>query len=174
VLIAVGGYSGSGKSTFARELAPLAGAAPGAVILRTDEIRKRLWGAAPTERLPPEAYAVAAGERVYGRMFEEARLCLRAGRAVVLDAVFLKPAERERAAAAALDCGIPFEGVWLDAPEAVLRQRVAGRAGDASDAGLEVLSMQLSQGAGELDWRRLDARADFGRTARALASGLGD
>ncbi len=43
-LVAVGGFSGSGKSRLARDLAPLLGAAPGAVVLRTDVIRKRLAG----------------------------------------------------------------------------------------------------------------------------------
>ena len=172
VLAAVGGYSGSGKSTFARALAPLLGPAPGAVILRSDEIRKRLWGVAPTERLPREAYAGKIGKRVYRRLFEEAELCLRAGRAVVLDAVFMKGAERDKAAAIA--GGVPFEGVWLQASPETLRARVGGRRNDASDADLRVLEMQLRQDPGELGWRRLDAEADFGDTAAALASRLGD
>ena len=43
-LIAIGGFSGSGKSTLALSLAPRIGAVPGAVVLRSDEIRKRLSG----------------------------------------------------------------------------------------------------------------------------------
>src|SRR6202000_2917936 len=62
-LHAVGGLSGSGKSTFARTLAPGLGAPPGAVVLRSDEIRKRLWGRRPAETLPPEAYAAGQSER---------------------------------------------------------------------------------------------------------------
>lgn len=170
VLVAVGGYSGSGKSTFARAVAPLLGASPGAVVLRSDEIRKRLWGVAPTERLPPEAYAGKVGKHVYRRLFEEAELCLKAGRAVVLDAVFMKAAERDRAAV----CDAPFEGVWLDAPPELLRGRIADRVNDASDADLRVLAMQLRQEPGELGWPRLDAAGDFGDMAGALASRLGD
>eukprot|EP01041_Mallomonas_annulata_P028090 gene28090-49879_t len=49
VLTAVGGFSGSGKSTFARAVAPQLGASPGAVILRTDEVRKRLLNVPPTQ-----------------------------------------------------------------------------------------------------------------------------
>jgi uncharacterized protein len=55
-LVAIGGVSGAGKSTLARQLAPEIGAAPGAVILRSDLVRKRMHGIAPGERLPPEAY----------------------------------------------------------------------------------------------------------------------
>ena len=50
-LIAVGGFSGSGKSTLALGLAPSVGAVPGAVVLRSDEIRKRLCGVPLLERL---------------------------------------------------------------------------------------------------------------------------
>ena len=53
--MALVGESGSGKSTIARAIAPRIGAAPGAVILRSDEIRKRLAGLAPEQRLPESA-----------------------------------------------------------------------------------------------------------------------
>ena len=43
-LVAIGGISGTGKSTLARALAPGLGAAPGAVVLRSDVIRKKLFG----------------------------------------------------------------------------------------------------------------------------------
>ena len=144
------------------------------MVLRSDEIRKRLWGVAPTERLPPEAYASKIGTRVYRRLFEEAELCLRAGRSVVLDAVFMKAAERDRAAAIAAACGAPFEGVWLHASPDTLRARVGARRNDASDADLRVVAMQLEQDPGELGWARLDAQADFGGMAAALASRLHD
>ena len=174
VLIAVGGYSGSGKSTFARAVAPLLGPAPGAVVLRSDEIRKRLWGVAPIERLPPEAYDSRVTKRVYRRLFEEAEACLRAGRAVVLDAVFMKAAERDRAAALAAACGTPFEGVWLQASPETLRARVGARRNDASDADLRVLAGQLSQDPGDVAWTRLDAKGDFGQMADGLASRFQD
>jgi predicted kinase len=144
------------------------------VILRSDEIRKRLWGIAPTERLPNEAYGPGESERVYGRMFEAAAACLRAGRSVVLDAVFLKPAERAQAQAVAAACGAPFAGAWLEAPEVVLRERISGRHGDASDADIGVLAQQLKHDPGEIGWRRLDARDDFGQMTRTLLSPLGD
>ncbi len=168
-LAAVGGYSGAGKSTFARALAPLMEPAPGAVILRSDEIRKRLWGAAPAERLPKEAYAAGESARVYSRMFEAAAACLRAGRSVVMDAVFLRPEER-----AAAGFGAPFTGVWLEAPEEVLRARIAGRENDASDADLAVLAEQMARGPGAISWARMDAERGFDEAAQALVSGLAD
>jgi uncharacterized protein len=55
-LIAVGGLSGTGKTTVSRLLAPRLPPVPGAVHLRSDEIRKTLLGADPLTRLPPDAY----------------------------------------------------------------------------------------------------------------------
>ncbi len=55
-LIAVGGFSGSGKSALARAIAPQLGAFPGAVIVRSDMLRKKLFGVDPRERLPQSAY----------------------------------------------------------------------------------------------------------------------
>ncbi len=56
VVIAIGGLPGTGKSTLARALAPALGAAPGALVLRSDEIRKRQHGVQPEQRLPQSAY----------------------------------------------------------------------------------------------------------------------
>ena len=152
-LTAVGGLSGSGKSTFARALAPALGAPPGAVVLRSDEIRKRLWGRAPSERLPAEAYSAEQSVRVYGQMLREAELILAAGRAVVLDAVFLRPEERAAAEDLARRAGVPFDGVWLQASPQVMAARIEARVGDASDAHRRVLDEQLARDPGPITWR---------------------
>jgi aminoglycoside phosphotransferase family enzyme/predicted kinase len=152
VLHAVGGLSGSGKSTRARQTAPDLGAPPGAVVLRSDEIRKRLWGRAPREPLPPEAYAPGQSERVYGRMLDEARTALAAGRSVILDAVFLKPEERDAAEALAGEAGVAFDGLWLEVAPEVATQRLDARTGDASDADARVLQEQLTRDPGQVRW----------------------
>ncbi|MEM6423029.1 MAG: AAA family ATPase, partial [Pseudomonadota bacterium] len=114
-LIAVGGRSGSGKSTIAASLAPDLALPPWTVVLRSDEIRKRLAGVAPEDRLPPEAYTQAASDRVYRRMLRDAARALAAGASVVVDAAFLKASERADAAAVAARAGLRFDGFWLDA-----------------------------------------------------------
>ncbi len=151
-LVAVGGLQGTGKSHLARRLAPLLGRAPGALLLRSDEIRKRLHGAAPEERLPPAAYAPEAGAAVFAELAAMARTALAAGQAVVADAVFARAAER-----AALE---PCEGFWLTAPLAVLRARVAARRGDASDADVAVLEATAARGIAAPEWTALDATED--------------
>lgn len=171
-LVAVGGVQGTGKSRLARALAPDLGATPGALHLRSDEIRKRLAGVAPEDRLPPAAYAPEASRAVHAEMFRLARLALAAGRSVVADAVFLDPAQRAAAEAAAAPH--PFTGLWLEAPVAVLRDRVAARRGDASDATVEVMERAAAADPGTLTWHRLDASADPEPAARGLLALNGD
>ena len=172
-LVATGGLSGSGKSTFARVCAPGLGSAPGAVVPRTDEIRKPLVGVPSLQRRPAEAYTPQMSARVYDQLFADAALTLAAGRSVVLDAVFLKPEERARAEALAQSAGVAFQGVWLEAPPEVLRSRVAARVNDASDADVAVLDTQLSRSTGEIDGRRVDSVSAFEDEARALAESMG-
>ena len=56
VLVAVGGLSGTGKSVLARALAPSLPPQPGAVVLRSDVLRKQLFKVNETDRLPESAY----------------------------------------------------------------------------------------------------------------------
>src|SRR5258705_11973006 len=55
-LVAVGGLSGTGKSVLARALAPGVAPLPGAVVLRTDILRKQRFQVAETDKLPASAY----------------------------------------------------------------------------------------------------------------------
>ena len=161
-LIAVGGVSGTGKSTLARGLAPGLGAvAPGAVILRSDAIRKEFAGVDPSTPLSPDQYGVAATARVYAALMARAAAILHAGYPVVLDAVFGRPEERAAAAAVAAAAGCRFDGMWLEAGRDVAATRIAGRRGDASDATVAVLDIQLARDPGALgDWHRIDARGE--------------
>lgn len=156
-LVAVGGRSGSGKSAVARALAPGFAPAPGARVLRSDVIRKFLHGVAPETRLPKSAYDEAANARVYRALCDGAAATLRGGYCAIVDAAFLRPAERAAVAAVAAAAGVAFTGLWLEAPPDTLRQRVAQRRGDASDADLEVLRSQLGHDPGPIEWTRLAA-----------------
>jgi uncharacterized protein len=156
-LLAVGGLSGSGKTSLARTLAPDIGAAPGALHLRSDVLRKSLAGVPELEQLPPAAYTREASVEVYSALARGARRGLSAGHAVVVDAVFAHPKERHDIEQVAQDAGVPFTGLWLDADAAVLTRRVAARRGDASDATAAVVEQQLAYDLGVIEWRRLDS-----------------
>ena len=165
-LIAVGGLQGTGKSTLARGLAPALGAAPGALLLRSDELRKRRFGLAPEEPLPPEAYAEAVSSATHEELFMNAEAALRQGHAVALDAMFLDVQYRLKAAEIAARVGVPFQGFWLEAPMEVLKSRILARRGDASDATIAVLEQAAQADPGPIDWLRLDAAGDALAAAR--------
>ncbi|HEX9790943.1 MAG TPA: AAA family ATPase [Kiloniellales bacterium] len=157
ILVAVGGLSGTGKTCLARALAPGFGASPGAVHLRSDILRKTLHGVDALIRLPQAAYSPAQTAAVYAGLTARAQAALTAGRAVIADAVYATPAERDAIEAVARELSVPFIGIWLEAPAEQIIGRVAGRQGDASDATPTVVEKQLAYDIGPLTWQKLDA-----------------
>ncbi|MFG1247485.1 bifunctional aminoglycoside phosphotransferase/ATP-binding protein [Xanthobacter flavus] len=154
-LWAVGGLSGSGKSSWAARMAAGLGTrAPGAVIVRSDIERKRLFKVAETEKLPPEAYAAEVSPRVYERLRTLARRVLASGYTVIVDAVHARPEERDAIEQVARDAAVPFAGIWLDVPAEELVRRVTARTGDASDADASVVRQQLGYDLGKIRWIR--------------------
>jgi aminoglycoside phosphotransferase family enzyme/predicted kinase len=172
-LIAVGGLQGTGKSTLARGLAPSLGAAPGALLLRSDELRKRRFGLAPEAPLPPEAYTEAISATIHEELFMNAEAALRQGHAVALDAMFLDAGHRQQAAEIAARVGVAFQGFWLEAPMEILKSRILARRGDASDATIAVLERSAHSDPGAIDWHRLDAAGDALGAARQALGVMG-
>jgi len=169
-LVAIGGLSGTGKSLLAQALAPELGAAPGAVVLRSDAVRKALWGVAETERLPPGAYEPSVTARVYDTLRNQARTALHAGHAVVVDAVNARAEERDALESLAVAASVRFDGLWLDAALELRTARVTDRRNDASDATAEVAKRQETYDLGLMRWTRLDSgrvAADVLAQARA-------
>jgi hypothetical protein len=156
IVLAIGGLPGSGKSTVARALAPELGNAPGALVLRSDEIRKRQHGVAPEQRLPQSAYSDTASQAVFAELAERVRETAAGGHAVIADATFIDPRDRALVQSAAAAAGVPFVGLWLEAPLPVLEQRIGSRQGDASDATLAVLRGAAESHPHAGDWISVD------------------
>lgn len=173
------GPSGSGKSYNGRELVALRGA----VRIRSDVERKRLAGLKATERataaLGEGLYGADMTRRTYARLIEVVRIAVAAGRPALIDATFLKRAQRDEFRALARELGVPFVILAFDASPEVLRERVAYRAAeglDAADADVAVLEHQLAareplgedehgetvgiDTSGRLDWDALLTRLD--------------
>jgi len=172
ILLAIGGLSGTGKSTLARAIAPKLGALPGALLLRSDVLRKRLAGVPPEQRLPESYYTPDWTERVYAELLRRAEVALAAGHAVIADAVSGHAEHRTALEAAARRAGARFIGIWLEAPLAVREARVGRRAADASDADAAVARRQHEPDASGLAWWRLDASGDLPLTLRRLEDAL--
>jgi hypothetical protein len=156
-VVAIGGMSGTGKSALARDIAGLLPPAPGAIIIRTDVIRKELFGVDPLTSLPKEAYQADVTERVYQTMFNRGRQITTQGFSAILDAAFLREAERDALDQEARDWPATFRPVFLTADLAVRVSRIASRRGDASDATRDVAAQQEHYAIGQLGWPLVDA-----------------
>lgn len=124
-LVAVGGLPGAGKSVAAKEIARRIGAS----LLRTDEVRKEIY--------PCPTYTVEESHHVYELVFRRAADLLSNRQSVVLDATFRQEQPRQQAREIAEASGALWRFVWITAPESLIRNRIARRTGDPSDASFQ-------------------------------------
>ena len=175
-LIAVGGLSGTGKTTLAHALAPKIGNAPGAVVVRSDVLRKRRHGVDLFSKLPEEAYTRAESAAVYEELFATAAGCLASGVTVIADAVFRNAEERAAIRDVAAAAGVPFAGIWLEVSERTQDDRLRRRVRDVSDATVEIGRAQRDHADPVTDWPTLNADkplADLRHDAEAVLAEAG-
>ena len=157
-LIAIGGLSGTGKSSLSRALGGDVGRAPGARIFRTDVLRKRLAGLPPETRLPQSSYSEQAAALVYDSSDTMASVALAHGQSVIADGVFARRDQRLKIAAVANQAGVEFDGLWLEVSGKKRVARVGNRGADASDADPAVAQAQANLTIGDLGgWQRISA-----------------
>ena len=145
-IVVAHGLSGCGKTTLSLEFLALTGA----VRIRTDVERKRLYGLRADNRadsaIASGLYSADATRATYHRVLADARCVVAAGDIAVVDATCLHRWQRDMFRQFAAELGIPFVIVAFAATEPTLRQRLAQRrreGGDASDADIAVLEHQL-------------------------------
>ncbi|RYE02871.1 MAG: aminoglycoside phosphotransferase [Sphingomonadales bacterium] len=174
MLVAVAGLSGTGKSAVSRALGAGLGPAPGARILRSDVLRKRLARVPPEHELPASLYTPLASRAVYALLGDLAGRHLSNGAAVIADAVAAQPDQREAIAHAAAHAHVPFAGLWLEASEDVRLDRVCAREKDASDADAKVVIAQSDDHVPPpAGWRRLPADAPLADVVARARNALG-
>ena len=167
--VAIGGLSGTGKSTQARALGGHLGRPPGARVLRSDVLRKNLAGSSIETPLPAADYTNASSATVYDTLGRLASAALFCGYSVVADAVFALRDERDAIAAVAVLANVAFDGLWLDAPSALLLDRISSRGPDASDADAQVANVQSTVEIGDLgNWRVVSAAGSPDNIAAAI------
>lgn len=129
-LIMTCGLPGTGKSTFARALAPFLRAEH----LASDRIRKDLAGLEPTERgTSNDIYTDEFTRRTYGAMRDRARIALKEGRTVIADANFPARKLREPFIALGKELDVPVLIVHLTAAESTIRERMHARSADTDE-----------------------------------------
>jgi uncharacterized protein len=141
-LLITHGFSGSGKSTYASQLAEQIGA----IHLRSDIERKRLFGysaqATTDSGIDSGIYTQAAGGKTYQRLAELAKSVLEAGFPALVDAAFLKSEQRKLFRGLADEFGAKFHIIDFQASEETLCNRIKQRQHDPSEATIEVLRQQ--------------------------------
>ncbi len=172
LLVITCGMSGSGKSTVAREIK----AAVGGEVIASDVVRKRLAGMDPAKRALDEyregLYSAEMSRKTYGKMFAEARELLMSGKSVVIDAAFLRRADRRTAVRLARETGAQFACILTTADDRETRRRLEARlaTSDPSDGRWEIYAGQKRhfQRPGEVPANRL-FKID---TVRAMKPGV--
>jgi aminoglycoside phosphotransferase family enzyme/predicted kinase len=136
------GLPGTGKSWLVRRLAgPL-----GAVVLRSDVIRKRLAGLDPGDSASADFHTGLYDEpmtrRTYQRLRERVVDVIRSGRTAIVDATFSTRGRRAPFVRSASEEGVPLRLLHVTAPHEVVRERLERRSRggtrDASDADVEI------------------------------------
>jgi aminoglycoside phosphotransferase family enzyme/predicted kinase len=156
-LVAVGGLSGTGKSVLARALAPIVTPLPGAIVLRTDVLRKQRFQVSETDKLPESAYGAEITAEIYQVLGQRAIRILAQGQSVIVDAVFAHETERAAICDAARKLNIRFVGLFLASDVATRVSRVGRRERDASDATPEIAEIQENYNIGRVNWAVIDA-----------------
>ena len=144
------GVSASGKTTVSQLLLEQTGA----IRIRSDIERKRLFGFAPDQKtdsaLDSGIYTAEASRKTYDKLLSLSNRLLGDGYTVIVDAAFLTRIHRDPFYKLAEKKGVPVRVLEVSAPESVLRKRIEERRGDASEADMAVLQRQLEQ------WKGLD------------------
>lgn len=143
-LVITRGMSASGKSTLTEPLLE----AMGAIRIRSDVERKRLFGIDPAADskagIEEGIYTAEAGIKTYAKLRQLAGVLLDAGFTVIIDAAFLKFEQRQPLMQLSGEKHIPFIILEFTASADTLRERIRARSHDVSDADLSVLEHQLA------------------------------
>jgi aminoglycoside phosphotransferase family enzyme/predicted kinase len=167
-LVMVGGLPGTGKSTLAAQLA----ARFGWTVLSSDRIRKELAGV-PADQPCPAAYGTGLytpewTERTYAELLRRAALLLGSGESVLADASWTSPGQRAAAAAVAEHAVADLAQLRCTVPAGLAEHRIRTRAGDPSDANLEITRQMAAVEKPWPDAINIDTTHDDNALAQAI------
>ncbi|WP_135824023.1 AAA family ATPase [Halorussus ruber] len=132
-LVVVCGLPGVGKTTVAEDIAERLDGR----LLRTDVIRKEI--------LSDPDYTEEEARMVYRELFDRASDLVEDGTSAVLDGTFKAESYRDHAVAISESLDAPFRLVKVECAEEVVRERIAGREDDESDADFEIHRLYREQ-----------------------------
>ena len=174
-LVLVAGLPGAGKSTLAGDLAERAGF----TLIRSDKVRKEIAGQTGQGDSPAAfgegLYTADWNERTYAECLRRAEEHLFEGKRVLIDATFREQSHRRLFLEAARRWAIAGCLIHCQADPDVVRDRLAGRRGDASDADVAIHA-EIARRWEESDppTRELTRTIDTGGTrSHSLAQAMG-
>lgn len=176
-LVMVGGLPGTGKSTLAAGL----GDHLGAVVLRTDEIRRRMADPADTPTAhtstsdtptPDGRYRPEQVDAVYRRMADEARQLLGLGEHVVVDATWASAENRDRFRALAGDTSSTLTELRCTLPAAVAAARIEQRRADGEDPSEATSAVAAAMAERFAPWPEAVEVSTDGDVADSVARGI--
>ncbi|HYM00700.1 MAG TPA: AAA family ATPase [Blastocatellia bacterium] len=123
-VVAVGGLSGTGKTSLARAIA----SELGLKVISADRVRKSIFGdELADQRYGEGAYSPAANVTTYSKMLEMASESMKLGRPVVLDATFRRRPDREAARELASSLGAAFRLIICQLAPSLIKERLDKR-----------------------------------------------
>jgi uncharacterized protein len=130
-LVLICGLSGSGKSTLAGEL----GERLGMAVINSDVVRKAIVGKSGSDMAPLNQgiYSPTMTAKTYARMTQQAEKQILLGQGVILDATFVRKAQRERMVHLATKHEIPIFVIRCFATDELTHRRLAARAAQGRD-----------------------------------------
>jgi hypothetical protein len=143
-------------------------------VLRSDLVRKQMFGVEDTYRLPRSAYTPEQAARVYDTLAQHTRRVLAQGHSAIIDGVFAREDERDAIATLAREGNVPLVGLFLVADLSTRQTRIGSRRGDASDATQEVAALQEHYNIGHVGWATIDASGTQEQTLQNCWSAIAE
>jgi len=164
-LVMICGLTGSGKSTLARQLSERTGAA----VINSDVIRKAIAGQSGRQfaAYGEGIYSATMTEKTYKKMARTAEQMIAQGKSAILDASFVRRAQREKVVRLADKHKIPLLLIHCSASERTTQERLAQRQAqglDVSDGRWEVY-LEQKKACEPLDEIPLAARLELNTEA---------
>ncbi len=139
LLLAIGGHTGTGKSTLAHALRRECPVLRGAFVIDIDQARREMLGYDLKTVMKPEDYADEVTERARAQMDDKIAAALKEGRSVIDASGFFAENGREHIEKLASDYGADFVGLWLVVPLEAMKSRIEKRlAGRQKGVGLSL------------------------------------
>ena len=127
VLLAIGGHTGTGKTTLAYRLRKECPALKTALIIEDDEIRRELLGIGLGQVMSDTDYSEDVSRNVLEDIKIKTAGALSSGISVINSSGFFSSAAQGAVEDMAKDASAPFAGLWLTASRPKMEERIAKR-----------------------------------------------